>query len=208
MNQTNHDPWNQVNAGLELMTSSGLARWSVFKLRLEAATDSTKFEADAAAVNAKFGRLICWITFSAGVEYLVRGVFSLRGLCPPVPHDYRRPIEEGEDLATWISHMDSGDACVVEAGQKDEMKLGGKLPWDKVLGNATPEETRTVGWGIYLLATTIRNRDFHRYVEGVRLKQFYLVQKLFLPAINIILSDLDQTELKQRGPVDVQTRRK
>jgi len=188
------DPWNQVNAGLELMASSGLASWSVSKSRLEAATDSSKFEAHAAAVNANFGRLICWITFSAGVEYLVRGVFSMHGKAQLKPKLYLPPIGVDQELGTWLNLAQSKSNW--DSGQEHLLKLGGNLAWENILISATDLELRTVHLSIFLFMSTIRNRDFHEYVEGKRLNQFYLIQKLFVPAINIILGHLDQTKLK------------
>ena len=48
------------------------------------------------------------------------------------------------------------------------------------------------------LASAIRKRGAHRYAHHVRSSHFHLVESLFVPAFNILLSSLDRDELQVR----------
>ena len=74
------------------------------------------------------------------------------------------------------------------------MKLGGDLPWSKVLASGPDQDL--VSASVKLLASRMRNRDAHRYTKDVRAFQFYLVEMLFVPALNILLARLDQDQLR------------
>lgn len=80
LQQVIQDGWNQIRAGLELIVWSKLAHWNAPCLTLEVA-DGAQFEsADGwPMIHPEFGRLICWITFSAGSEYVIKGVFMVHG---------------------------------------------------------------------------------------------------------------------------------
>jgi hypothetical protein len=81
--ESEHDDegWNQIRSGIALIDWSRLARFDKTQLTFEASGEN-EFEHSPAGhrdVHPEFGRLICWISFSVGAEYLAKGVCLLKG---------------------------------------------------------------------------------------------------------------------------------
>src|SRR5689334_22638895 len=83
MSNTTNDPtgWQQIRAGVEPIKCSRLVQWNAPELRFVAASEN-EFEPPSenqgnpvgwSQVHSEFGRLICWITFGVGSEYLAKG---------------------------------------------------------------------------------------------------------------------------------------
>jgi hypothetical protein len=72
--------WRQIRAGLGLIVWSRLASWNQLELTL-APADNSEFESNVGwrVVHDEFGRLLCWIAFSVGSEYIAKGTFMSRG---------------------------------------------------------------------------------------------------------------------------------
>ena len=72
--------WRQVEAGVSLIVWSRLAFWDAQNVSL-AASKEADFESRAGhkGVHGRFGRLICWIAFGVGGEYLAKGIRSAIG---------------------------------------------------------------------------------------------------------------------------------
>ena len=193
MLQMTEDGWRQIRAGLTLVTWSKLAFWSVRDLVVIPAKEDD-FESACAAVHPDFGRLICWIAFGVGSEYLVRGVFMLKGHDPTSKREIVRPPAEDEDITDWVMAVKSNCKSVKEPEDVSGMNFGSDLPWSRIL-EAGPD-LDLVSASTKLLAVKIRNRDAHRYTESVRAFHFHAVERLFVPALNIVLRSLNQTDLR------------
>ncbi len=63
----------QIQAGINLICWSKLARWGGESKKFVTLPEE-EFECFAKSVNSDYGRLICWVTFSVGAEYLAKGV--------------------------------------------------------------------------------------------------------------------------------------
>lgn len=190
--------WRQIRAGLALIDWSKLASWDNQTLSLVAAKENDGFESAAGRVHRKYGRLICWIAFGIGGEYLVRGAFMLKGHDPVRPKkiDVFQPPEEGGEIVDWVQRVNAKDPSVLESAAESSMRIGSDLPWKKIL---TPgSDLDLVSASVKLLAGKIRNRDAHHYAENVRAFHFHVVESLFVPAFNIILKAVDQGELRSR----------
>jgi len=68
---------DQISAGISLIDWSHLAFWKGG--RFEANTRYV-FEDHHPRVHERFGRLICWLQFSVGAEYLAKGFCLIHGI--------------------------------------------------------------------------------------------------------------------------------
>ena len=164
--------WRQIRAGVALITWSRLASWDGEKCALVAA-NKHDFESVSGhrAVHKEFGRLICWIAFGVGGEYLVKGACLLNGR--DLNHDDAkviRPPSSGENIEEWIRLVNANDPGI----RNLDVNFGtlGTLPVDKILKPG--RERDLVSASIKLLANTIRNRDAHRYAQNVRAETMML----------------------------------
>jgi hypothetical protein len=96
------------------------------------ATAEDEFESDAGhrGVHPELGRLICWIGFSVGAEYLAKGVCLLKGKDPTRTAKIIRPPKWNEDLEEWSRLVNSEDPRV----KVEDLSLGtlGKTPIDSI----------------------------------------------------------------------------
>ncbi len=127
-------------------------------------------------------------------EYLAKGACILNGHLRPEPgkHLLRLPWPN-EDIDSWIRLTKAKDPSVYDEPEPRFPTLG-NLPVGKI--PKTKEERDLVLASIKLLASTIRNRDAHRYAEDVRAFHFHLVPSLFVPTFNILLASLSQDDLR------------
>lgn len=177
------------------MAWSRLARFDFAQLAFLAANEND-FESDSGhrVVHKEFGRLICWIAFSVGGEYICKGACLLKGRDVTVSVDVIRAPAWNEDLNIWSALVNSKDPQV----NVKDLGLGtlGRAPINSIL---TPSpEREIVCAAIRFLASTIRNRDAHRYAPDVRAGHFQAVPRLFVPAFNALLRCLNQPELRSR----------
>lgn len=116
-----------------------------------------------------FGRFICWITFSAGAELLVKGVCLVHNVdireFPPAPRSPRFGV--------------LGDLWKGKKSRLDQL-------FEKV--RAETEQQKVVLDTYKLLAKNIRNRDVHAYVPNVRNNDFNLISERFVPCFNLMMS--------------------
>jgi hypothetical protein len=187
--------WRQVRAGIALIEFSRLARWDRVSLTLTPTT-AEEFESQDGhgRVHPEYGRLICWIQFGLGSEYLVKGVCILTKHPVASKASAVRFPSPGQDLAAWAKLVNSKPTPDREpvAG----FKTFANLPFDKVLLGRPEEDIHCAS--INLLASAIRNRDAHRYVQNVRASHFGEAERLFLPALNSLVGCLEQGELFQQ----------
>jgi hypothetical protein len=129
--------------------------------------------------DPNFGRLICWITFSAGAELLVKGV------CLANRVDIRgKPRPDGIVLFGPLGNL--WDKQKKKKGQKTHLDC----LFEKV--GAEPDQQNRVLVTYQNLTTTIRNRDAHAYVPNVRNNNFDLVSERFVPCFNLLMSWLPE----------------
>ena len=146
-----------------------------------------------ATVDPVFGRVICWINFSSGAEFLAKGVCLLYGI------DFRtqkpRPAypTHGTNLSEWAQRvsnepLSAGKLMATDFGTLGSMyrtngtlhKLFEKVP-------ASVEDQQLLIAGYCLLAQTIRNRDAHAYVPNVRDYHHGTVADVFVQCFNLLV---------------------
>jgi len=166
------DGWEQIEAGLGLIHLSGLASWDRQRFTLVAA-NRNDFESHVSGIHGEFGRLICWITFSAGTEYIVRGAFAVKGHCPLSQEPSIRPPNEDEEIKHWIKVAKGGvkrcgDPSFLESNTKEDLKFGGSLPWNKILGPGPDQDLVSTSIGLLAKKLVIATRtDIQRTCEAL-----------------------------------------
>lgn len=91
-----------------------------------------RFKLYACRIHHKYGRLISWLAFGVGTEYLVRGSFMLKEYDPI---EKKKKVitlpEENTNIEEWIHKVKQKNASVCGPGDRSLMTLGdSKLPWD------------------------------------------------------------------------------
>ena len=90
----------QVTAAATLLERSRLVEWTADRPRFSAIPRDV-FESELhRQVDPVFGRLICWILFSAGAEFLAKGVCPSRGV--EFRTEKRVPIHPQGDIDAWV----------------------------------------------------------------------------------------------------------
>lgn len=189
--------WGQVKAGVALIRWSRLASWDAKQGSLVAAEEAV-FKLHHKGLHKEFGRLLCWIAFSVGAEYLIKGICLLNGHNLSEKVDVIRVPSPDEDIRDWVSLVIGKDPSICLQDCSFGM-LGKTRTHIKYLLEEIQTEERErdlVLAGIDLLTKTIRNRDAHRYVWDVRGLHFHVVEKLFVPAFNILLGSLCEDEVR------------
>jgi len=145
-----------------------------------------------------FGRLICWIKFSAGAEFLAKGVCLVRGV--EIRIEQEVPEYPTTDIDAWVPDFrmgKTGTMTVTDFGPignlgKDGMKkrshIKAELPRLCDAVGATHEENELLLAAYDLLGRSIRNRDAHAYVPKVRDSHFDLVPRLFARCFTLLVS--------------------
>ena len=198
MNSKSVDGKLQVTAAISLLERSLLVRWEhgAFSPRFTAGQQS-EFESCWKTADPVFGRLICWILFSTGAEFLAKGVCLLSGIDvrDPKPKPVPAYPSEGDDIATWapkllansngppvhVTYFGNLNRLVGDAGQGKLQELCNKAKAQ------TPERDLLLA-AYLLLRKSVRNRDAHAYVPDVRHEHFWLVEELFVPSFNLLVS--------------------
>ena len=194
------DGKNQIRAGTVLLTHSRLVSWNCPENKFDP-EDECHFEQYCQDnIHEKFGRLVCWINFSAGAELFAKGV------CLYADHvnEFRKDKEvDGYpkgDIHSWANRF-ANTSATSQPDKRHAIDYGtmGDLT-NKILKslflNSNGSQKNLVISSYKLLGTTIRNRDAHAYVEDVRESHFYLVEKLFVPSFNILLNSVDGLSTK------------
>lgn len=136
------DGLDHLKAARALLTRSCLV---TIKGNLIAARSQDEFEADhPKKMDPEYGRLMCWILFAVGSEYLIKGVLMATS------GGWRKPVFGGEF---------------------DYKSLGDAIERVKTLNRTFAKQSgSTVGVGQFLEETLedIRNRDVHYYAPDKR----------------------------------------
>lgn len=181
----------QVIAAASLLDFSRLVRWDPEADEF-APVSRDMFESSwRSDIDPVFGRLICWICFSTGAEFLAKGVCLLHGL--EIRSSQPVPLHPGGDteLHIWAKQFLQNSAA---AGTVPSTNFGTLKNVSSALTRlcrkvgATEEQRDMLCAAYKLLATTIRNRDAHAYVPNVRDQDFSVVPTLFAECFNSLVS--------------------
>ena len=169
--------WQNLHAGISLISWSKLAKWDGDNLKLIANEDKSLATYEGFKdVHNKYGRLICWVTFCLGAEYLVKGYYILQKQMKGL-QVYDKNDEEITE--SYIINASLGKLLLVI---------------EYFIEQGT--ECQKIKKALHHLRKFIRNRDLHSYEKDVRGSNFYLVKNKFLPAFNLMLALLDQSGLE------------
>jgi hypothetical protein len=184
----------QVTAGASVLHRSRLVEWIPEQGVFVAVPRQTFEYSWRLDVDPVFGRLMCWILFSAGAEFWLKGFCLLRGI------EIRKPGEAPkyprDNIESWAREYARNQNL---HGVVDITTFGtlGNLTWrengapsllDRLLqtSGASPREDALITSAYRLLQKSIRNRDAHAYVPNVRDAHYYLVPELFARCFNIM----------------------
>lgn len=186
----------QVTAAAALLRNSMLVEWNP-ELCKFVPVPREVFASSWREVDPVFGRLICWISFAAGAEFLAKGTCLVRGV------EIRRPVSVPAypvtDVELWApgfrKDYKSGGTVITTHfgtlvnlyGNRKKKNPAALCKLCSTVG-ATPEETDLLLAGFELLGRSIRNRDAHAYLPNERDSHFELVSALFAPCFNILVS--------------------
>ena len=185
------DVSDQISAGISLIDWSHLAFWKGGRFE---ANMRYVFEDHHPRVHERFGRLICWLQFSVGAEYLAKGFCLIHGI-EIVKSKKKVLITPAQGtIDSWIT------AALQKKAPTEEVEMMGAFstllnpdaPRSGLLMKAcasakmaSADSDRVLAAYMFLIQT-IRNRDAHFYAKAVREEQFYLVPELFVPCFNAL----------------------
>jgi hypothetical protein len=168
-------------AGVDLLTHSGLVSFDKGSFEFRAQSRES-FEEFHEKRYDRSGRLVCWILFSTGAEYVVKAVYHAHEVAPPKPASFDAGYTNGS--RSWLVY-----------GPLGQYASGHRPLFDDALH--LEEEDRDIHKKGLNYLKTIRNRDVHSYIKGVRNENHPLVEDVFVPMLNLLLGTL---------PKDVQAR--
>ena len=148
----------------------------------------------ARQVHPVFGRLICWISFSAGAELLAKGACLANGI--EIRRLHTVPVYPQSNFGEWANFFLQEPRCsrTVEVPHFGTL---GDLIYDKpdrpaalrqlchIMEASQKDEQRVLATYI-LLAKSIRNRDAHAYIPNARDQHQSLVPALFTEVFNLL----------------------
>jgi hypothetical protein len=192
----------QVTAAVSLLENSRLVEWIPEQGRF-AAVDRDVFEFYwQKSIDPVFGRLICWISFAAGAEFLAKGMCLVRGIEirteQPVP---KYPTMDIDQWASSFRHnwKEAGAVRVthfatLEGLTRQDKKTHAPSPLTRLCqtARASPNQENLLHAAYQLLCKSIRNRDVHAYVPNVRDSHYNLVPELFSTCFNVLVSWLPE----------------
>jgi hypothetical protein len=199
----------QVCAALSLLNNSRLITWKA-KLappRFEPVEQNDFERSWREDLDPEFGRLICWISFSAGAEFLAKGVCLVNGIEIRKPKLVKKYPTENESIEAWAPRFlelckrkEKGTVPTIDYGSldglmRDKKPKGGLIvpsPFSQLCEskkvNATATQRHLLFAAYELLRESIRNRDMHAYAPNVRDSHFNLVPQLFAECFNLLAS--------------------
>jgi hypothetical protein len=189
----------QVTAGAALLECSRLVDWHTDPPEFQAVPREIFEYSWRRDVDPAFGRLICWVNFSAGAEMLAKGVCLLHEIEIRYPRTV--PTYPTAALDTWSAAYAKSRTSggTIPATNYGTLRNLVDLPYPKInlppalprlfeAIDAKPSDRALLLAAYGLLATTIRNRDAHAYVPNVRDSHFHLVNTLFEKCLNLLVS--------------------
>jgi hypothetical protein len=186
----------QIMAAVALLDHSRLVRWNPEENRF-IPVPMEEFDLSwRRDIDPIFGRLLCWIVFSAGAEFLAKGICLVSGI--EIRRPGKVPAYPTGDLKNWAHKFLTNDkSCdtlpvtyfgVLGSLTKNKATVPAPLEHLCSVMNATSAEKDLLLAAYKLLTQSIRNRDAHAFVANVRGQHFGLVSNLFTPVFNILVS--------------------
>jgi hypothetical protein len=186
----------QIMAAVALLEHSKLVRWDPEANKFIAMIMEEFERSWRRDVDPIYGRLICWITFSAGAEFLAKGTCLVNGV--EIRSVIEVPAYPTGDIEDWAPKFlkawnCNGMVMVTRFGTlgdltQDNKKVPAALSRLCSTVNATAPEKDLIFAAYDLLRKSIRNRDAHAYVAKVRGSHFGLVPEMFTRCFNILAS--------------------
>jgi hypothetical protein len=184
----------QVTAGASLLEKSRLVEWDSQTARFNPIQNGRFEQAWRHDVDPNFGRLICWIMFSTGAEFLAKGVCLVRGV--ELRKEKKVPCYPSGPIQDWACKFNkdgySTDTMTTTFfGTLSALTgKGSHAPLSRLCTKvcATNDEKELLIAAYDLLRKTIRNRDAHAYVPNVRGFHHSVVADVFCPCFNALVS--------------------
>lgn len=187
----------QVLAGIALLEHSRLVEWRVDADAFRPVAREAFEFSWRKDVDPVFGRLVCWMAFSAGAEFLAKGICLMRGV--EIRDDRPVPAYPTTDIDSWptrfLSSPSDGFIDATHFGTlwnltRDNHKTKTKAALVRLCEavSATATEKDLLLATYELLKRSIRNRDAHAYVPNVRDAHYELVPALFSRCFNLLVS--------------------
>ncbi|MEQ1794054.1 MAG: hypothetical protein ABL970_07675 [Nitrospira sp.] len=182
----------QVTAAVSLLEKSRLVGWDLKSARF-ISFERDKFEQSwQYDVDPVFGRLICWIMFSVGAEFLAKGACLVRGV--EIRTEKKVPCYPSGDIQSWASNFNkewhaTGTTTTTFFGTLGTLtSKGPDAPLSRLCSKAcaTNDQKELLMATYGLLQMTIRNRDAHAYVANVRDLHHWLVPEMFCKCFNLL----------------------
>jgi hypothetical protein len=201
------------DAGRAAIGQSGLATWK------DGAFHPCGCESDFEKYweqhfHPEFGRYMAWVMFSVGAENIAKAAFVCNGLLKSKLRDAGYSPHPSDDLGLWLKSIVNAPLDQLSIYEADipgravvyeyrtlgthlglrEKKKGKPSTFDRLVDKhpaiaGTSKED--VLWASYrYLTDVIRNRDTHTYVKEVRKSNFPLVNILFVPSFNVLVSTM------------------
>lgn len=188
----------QVTAAAGLLENSRLVEWSSAAAEFRPVMREAFEFSCRHDVDPVFGRLICWITFSAGAEFLLKGICLIKEI--EIRSEDDVPSYPTGEIDKWLpsfrkdwkSHgiMKATNFGTIGKLIYEKSENGNFSPLTRLCNkvNATIDQKDLVFSTYTLLGKTIRNRDAHAYVPNVRDSHHPLVPELFSKCFNLLVS--------------------
>lgn len=183
----------QVTAAISLLEKSLLVEWDSIAACFTPIQKDQFEQAWRQDVDPVFGRLICWIMFAAGSEFLAKGVCLVRGI--EIRTEREVPCHPSEPIQHWApkfqkdSHV-GGMMMTTFFGTLSDLTTnkGSETPLSRLCTEvcATHKQKELLLASYDLLRKTIRNRDAHAYVPNVRDLHHSLVAEMFCQCFNLL----------------------
>jgi len=157
-----------------IVEQSRLANWNAASPRL-AAVDEGFF--NNLVHETEFGRLVSWIHFAVGAEYLIKAACLARGAAPMKVN--REGYPDMDVLGPYYEQRKQREGSPYIGGLLSSLhrdyEVEDALTWCKDL------------------TQRVRNRDLHLLVKGVREGDFWKLADYYVPLLNCMLATLPET---------------
>lgn len=189
----------QVTAAASLLETSKLVHWELKTSQFIPVSEADFECALRWDPDPVFARLRCWMMFSAGAEFLAKGVCLVNQI--EIREHLQVPAyPTPSNIGTWPSKFLADWKTAGRPLQSTSYGTMGNLCYDSKKKNTTAflkqlcstvdamqsdQERLLAAYG--LLALTIRNRDAHAYRPKERQSHFWLVPDLFCGCLNLLL---------------------
>lgn len=185
----------QVVAAVSLLENSRLVEWDSNAAHFTPLAKEKFEQSWQHDLDPVFGRLICWIMFSTGAEFLAKGACLVSGI--EIRTETKVPCYPSGSIQDWASNFNknrdsTGTMTVSFFGTLKDLTADkgpeAPAPLSRLCTKvcATDEQKTLLLASYDLLRMTIRNRDAHAYVANVRDLHHLLVSEMFCQCFNLL----------------------